>query len=231
VLFDRSPVARVPADIAPAVAVLSLDISSLVPQVERAVLAAHSARRTAGASERPLSVYVQGLGKSGLAACAAIRQLVAAGRLGDGVVRILGTDAAPAAVKTEAARALANVTGVVDGKDSLSTISFLEEHGLPDGADLVLATHNQAGCETSAVMATRARGTCIFFSMATVFSQANLATDAAGKDVSCHFGVGLADAQDEAMYTLLRADPVLRSHFEGLAAELSAALDAAAEIT
>ena len=79
------------------------------------------------------------------------------------------------------------------------------------------------------MMATRSRGTCIFFSMATIFSQANLATDAAGKDVSCHFGVGLADKQDEAMFRLLRADPVLRAHFEALAAELSAALDAAAE--
>ena len=123
--------------------------------------------------------------------------------------------------------ASAQVTAVLDGKDPLATISFLEEHGLPDGADLVLATHNEAGCETSAVMATRARGNCIFFSMATIFSQANLATDIAGKDVSCRFGVGLADAQDEAMYCLLRADPVLRAHFEALAEELSTALDAA----
>lgn len=40
VLFACSPVAIVPGDISPAVAVLSLDISSLVPQVERAVVSA-----------------------------------------------------------------------------------------------------------------------------------------------------------------------------------------------
>ena len=122
---------------------------------------------------------------------------------------------------------LADDLAVVDGRDPLATLEYLSTHGVDDGCDLVLATHNQAGCESSAVFACREMGSAIFFSMATIFSQANLATDIAGKDVSCRFGVGLADAQDEAMYCLLRADPVLRAHFEALAEELTMALDAA----
>ena len=60
--------------------------------------------------------------------------------------------------------------------------------------------------------------------MATNFAQANLATDTAGKDVTCAFGVGLARDQGEAMFELLRIDPLLRTHFEALAEELSEAL-------
>ena len=65
------------------------------------------------------------------------------------------------------------------------------------GADLVLACHNARGCEGAAVMAAAPGGTAVFFSMATSFAQANLATDAAGKDVNCLFGVGLAPEQDK----------------------------------
>ena len=101
---------------------------------------------------------------------------------------------------------------------------FLDEQGYGNGVDLVLACHNQPDCETSAVMSTAAGGTAIFFSMATVFSQANLATDIAGKAVSCLFGVGLAPKQDQAMFTLLREDTVLREHFEKLSQELAEAL-------
>ena len=73
-------------------------------------------------------------------------------------------------------------------------------------------------------MCTAAGGTAVFFSMATVFSQANLATDIAGKAVTCMFGVGLAPQQDAAMFTLLREDTVLRKHFEELSTELVEAL-------
>ena len=82
--------------------------SHLVSQVERAVLDAIQHPDPAD-PHRPLSVYVQGLGKSGLAACSAIRQLGVEGHLGQRAVRILATDAAPAAVATEAACALADV--------------------------------------------------------------------------------------------------------------------------
>jgi L-erythro-3,5-diaminohexanoate dehydrogenase len=67
-------------------------------------------------------------------------------------------------------------------------------------------------------MATREGGTAIFFSMATSFSQANLATDIAGKNVHCTFGVGLAERQDDAIFRLLRTDLMLRAHFEVLVA-------------
>ena len=73
-------------------------------------------------------------------------------------------------------------------------------------------------------MATAPGGTVIFFSMATSFGEANLATDSAGKDVRCLFGVGLAAEQDTKMFALLRTEHVLRRHFEKLAERLGVAL-------
>jgi hypothetical protein len=92
VLFASSKFAIVPPDISAAVAVLSLDISSLVPQVNRAIMtlvrervdaaaAAAAAAATGVGNDRdssaqpPIIVYVQGAGKSGLAAMATIRQM------------------------------------------------------------------------------------------------------------------------------------------------------------
>ena len=271
VLFASSPVARCPPDIDPAVCVLGLDISSLVPQVERAVLRAmakkaHAHARSVAAAVKeeqqqqgspgraaapeadwwhvlgfaphparakedallraplaPLTVYIQGCGKSGLAACSAIRRLQMLGRLPPEGVRIFASDVVRAAAEGTVSH-YADATAALDSRDSLATLGFLAQHGCGGGVDLVLACHNQPDCETSAVLSTAEGGTAIFFSMATVFSQANLATDIAGKAVNCSFGVGLAEAQDAAMFALLREDKVLRDHFEGLSKELAEAL-------
>ena len=229
VLFGSSPVAVVPSDISDAVAVLSLDISSLVPQVLRAV------------TERPVrTVYIQGLGKSGLAAMATIRRAdddaAAASRplgLRDGHpprtrTRILASDHDAAAASSWVAGHYADAVAALDSRDPLATLAFLEQNGAGGGADLVLACHNAPDCEGAAVMATAPGGTVIFFSMATSFGAANLATDIAGKDVRCLFGVGLAEHQDRAVFQLLREDRFLRQHFETLAKALTEALDTGA---
>ena len=227
VLFGSSPVAVVPPDISDAVAVLSLDISSLVPQVLRAVTEAEAVRPVR-------TVYVQGLGKSGLAAMATIRRADAAaaascppGRDGHpprARTRILASDASAAAAEAAVAQHYADAVVTLDSRDPLATLEFLEQNGASGGADLVLACHNATDCEGAAVMATAPGGTAIFFSMATSFGAANLATDIAGKDVRCLFGVGLAEHQDRAMFQLLREDRVLRQHFEALAEALTQAL-------
>jgi L-erythro-3,5-diaminohexanoate dehydrogenase len=226
VLFDSSPVARVPPDVSPSVAVLSLDISSLVPQVDRAIRQAVLDARVGG-DDRRVSILVQGLGKSGLAAISCIRRLEASGQLGSRKLQVLGSDTSETAVSSAVVREHADAVAQLDAREPLATLDFLAEHGQSDGCDLVLATHNQSDCGASAVFAAREFGRVIFFSMATNFAQANLATDTAGKDVACSFGVGLAHQQGEAMFQLLRDDPLLRAHFEALATELSEELSVA----
>jgi L-erythro-3,5-diaminohexanoate dehydrogenase len=218
VMFGSSPVAVVPDDIEDAVAVLSLDISSLVPQVERIM----TIQQQLGTPVR--SVYVQGCGKSGLAAMSTIRRMEMSGVLKSKSI-ILASDVHSKALTTAAISHYADVTAHIDSQDSLATLQMLSSNQFGDGVDLVLATHNQADCETSAVLAARERGNVIFFSMATVFSQANLGTDIAGKDVNCHFGVGLASQQDAAMFRLLREDQILHDHFRTLASHLRACLE------
>lgn len=209
---------------------------------------------------RPLNVYVQGIGKSGLAAMATIRQMEARGYANQiGAhggspasapesssaaaaaaaatsasaaasrphnpqypygVRIVASDYDSTAVASSVVKEYADDTFQVDSRDPLRTLEHLERLGMPNGADLVLACHNARGCEGAAVMATAAYGKCIFFSMATSFSQANLATDIAGKDVTCMFGVGLAHQQDARVFDLLRSEPPLHAHFKAMAAHL-----------
>lgn len=229
ILFGASPVAAIPDDIDPAICLLALDISSLVPQVERAVEPFFFPSKPAsldldhvGVDLQPPCVYIQGMGKSGLSAMASIRRLEAtACPKRKQPIRILASDTDEHAANSEIASKYCDATAVLDSRDAQATMDFLyrENHSLE--ADLVLATHNQPDCETSAVMACKERGRVIFFSMATIFSQANLATDVAGKDVDCSFGVGIAQDQDVAVFTLLRDDADLRKHFKSLAEDLA----------
>jgi hypothetical protein len=107
-------------------------------------------------------------------------------------------------VASEIVAGYADCAFQVDSRDPLATLEQLQAHGCSAGADLVLACHNATGCEGATVLATKPCGYAIFFSMATSFSQANLATDIAGKEVRCLFGVGLAEQQHTEMFTLLR---------------------------
>jgi len=210
VLAGSVPMAVVPSDLSDALCLFSIDISSLVPQVERLMT------EPLPGGNLPATLYVQGCGKSGVAAMAAIRRLDRTHRAPRGLppVKILASDASPEVVAGDAVQRYADASAVADASDCLSTLDLLGAAGLGGGADVVLACTTAPGCETSAVLATRPRGVAVFFSMSTSFGRAALASDIAGKDVSVRVGAGLADGMDAAMFGLLRDDAALRAHFE-----------------
>jgi L-erythro-3,5-diaminohexanoate dehydrogenase len=74
------------------------------------------------------------------------------------------------------------------------------------GADLVLNCVNVENVEASSIVATKHRGTVLFFSMATRFDKAALGTDGVAKDIDLLIGGGVYKRQAEMMLHLLRSD-------------------------
>ena len=68
---------------------------------------------------------------------------------------------------------------------------------------------NVPNTEASSVLAAKEGGTVIFFSMATQFAQASLATDATGKDVNLIIASGIAKGEDKEIFQLLKEHPDL----------------------
>jgi threonine dehydrogenase-like Zn-dependent dehydrogenase len=143
------PLAVVPDDLSDALCLFSLDISSLVPQVERLMITPMDTTHAHG-GRFPSMVYVQGCGKSGVAAMAAIRRLDVTFRAPRGLPPciVVASDFDPAAVGAEAVRTYADASGVVDSADCLATLDFLAsaDKGCNKGlADVVLACTTAPG--------------------------------------------------------------------------------------
>ncbi|MBI2450525.1 MAG: zinc-binding dehydrogenase [Candidatus Nealsonbacteria bacterium] len=178
------------------VALSAIDISSLVPQVERLI-------------EDKDRIFIMGCGKAGITAMAVIRQISPESI-------IYGIDFSEEHI--EIARNLGYVDNIqkVDAQNAEAVNDFVTISMDGRGADLVLNCVNVPNTETSAILAARDRGTVVFFSMATKFDQAALGTDATGKDVTMIIGNGVAEGQSEKMFNLLRQDLKLRRYFENL---------------
>ena len=70
------------------------------------------------------------------------------------------------------------------------------------------------GCEGSAILATAAGGTVLFFSMATSFAAAALGAEGLAADVTMLVGNGYAPGHADLALDLLRTHPGLRRLFE-----------------
>ncbi len=70
------------------------------------------------------------------------------------------------------------------------------------------------GCEGGAILATRERGTVIFFSMATSFSAAALGAEGLAADVTMVVGNGFVPGHAEVALETVRSTPAVRALFE-----------------
>jgi L-erythro-3,5-diaminohexanoate dehydrogenase len=82
-------------------------------------------------------------------------------------------------------------------------------------ADVTVVCVDVPGCEGGSILATADRGTVIFFSMATSFSAAALGAEGLAADVTMLVGNGYLPGHAAYALDLLRADPGVRSLFEG----------------
>jgi L-erythro-3,5-diaminohexanoate dehydrogenase len=205
ILFGRSVAAALPDDLETPLALAVLDVAGA------AALPARVVAERAVLRQRPSVAVLGAAGKSGSLALAAARA-AGAGRT-VGLVR----DAAEA--EALAAAGLAEHIAVADARDPLSVLDAMSGCGGP--ADITVVCVDVPGAEHAAVLATAARGTVIFFSMATSFAAAALGAEGLAADVTLLIGNGYAPGHDRMALGLLRREPGLRAMYERrLAAEV-----------
>jgi len=193
ILFGRSIAAVLPADLTAGTALAVLDVCG-APALTRRVVGDR------GAS----SVAVLGAaGKSGSLA------LAAAGRAG--AHRLLGLVRDEAEAEALAAGGLATHIAVVDARDPVAVLDAVRSHGGP--VDVTVVCVDVPGAEGGAILATRERGTVVFFSMATSFSAAALGAEGLAADVEMLVGTGYTPGHAQLALDLFRTAPGVRALF------------------
>jgi L-erythro-3,5-diaminohexanoate dehydrogenase len=191
ILFGRSIAAALPEDLPVPLSLAVLDVCG-APALTARVVRGYS---------NPRVLVLGGGGKSGSLALAAARAAGAAV-----TVAVVPTEAEAAAVRDSE---LADEVVVADARDAVKLAAAC---GLP--ADVTVVCVDVPGTEGSAILATAAGGTVIFFSMATSFSAAALGAEGLGADVTMLVGNGYVPGHAEYALDLLRTVPGVRRLFE-----------------
>jgi L-erythro-3,5-diaminohexanoate dehydrogenase len=186
VLFESYYFTPVPDGMDWRLAATALDIASLAVQVKRVVL-----------ERRPMSrALVIGCGNAGIAAMATIKKYKPD-------VEIYGVDVNETNFARIRQFGFSDRLSVLDAVNAEALISFVGD------CDLVVNCVNVQNTEAASVLATRDHGLILFFSMATQFDKASLATDATGKDVVMQVASGIARGEDEEIFQLMKDYPDL----------------------
>ena len=199
ILFGRSIAARLPADLAPGLALMVMDVCGAPALVARVV------RRYVAAGRAPSVAVIGGAGKSGSLSLAAARR--------EGAARTVGV--VPVEHERESLRGngLADVVALADARDPVALAAAVEQ-ALGGPADLTVVCVDVPGCEHGAVLATADGGTVIFFSMATSFSAAALGAEGLAADVTMLVGNGYVPGHADYALDLLRTEAGVRTLFE-----------------
>ena len=193
ILFGRSIAARLPADLPVPLALAVLDVCG-APALTARVVGRYAGRA-------PAVAVLGGGGKSGSLSLAAARR-AGAGRL----VGVVPTEAQAAALLA------AGVAGEVVVADARDPVGLAAAVGEP--VDVTVVCVDVPGCEGGAILATRAGGTVVFFSMATSFPAAALGAEGLAADVTMLIGNGYVPGHAEHALRLLRDEPGVRALFE-----------------
>jgi L-erythro-3,5-diaminohexanoate dehydrogenase len=209
VLFGRSIAARLPDDLPTELALAVFDVCGAPALTARVVERYAEERRVASDGDRqpggPVVVVVGGAGKSGSLALAAARR--------SGAARTV------CVVPHEEEAALARATGIADEvvtADARDPVALRDAvlAVTPGGADVTVVCVDVPGCEGGAVLATRAGGTVVFFSMATSFPAAALGAEGLAADVTMLIGNGYVPGHADFALGLVRGEPGVRRLFE-----------------
>jgi L-erythro-3,5-diaminohexanoate dehydrogenase len=195
VLFARSIAAILPEDLPMPLAMAVFDVCGAPALTARVV------GRYAEAAPEPSVAVLGGAGKSGSLSLAAARR-AGAGR----VVAVVPDDDEARSLR---AASLADEVVVADARDPLAVAAAIDEP-----VDVTVVCVDVAGCEGGAILATRAGGTVIFFSMATSFAAAALGAEGLGAEVTMLIGTGYTPGHAAGALELLREVPGVRRLFE-----------------
>ncbi|MEK9183633.1 MAG: L-erythro-3,5-diaminohexanoate dehydrogenase [Patescibacteria group bacterium] len=184
VLFESYHYSEIPLGMDWRLAITALDIASLPVQVKRIV------------RNKKLKILILGCGKAGLAAMAAIKTY-------SPLSSILGIDINDFNFNKIKNYGFTKKLAKIDASNAIAVLNFAKN------CDLVINCVNAPNTEAASVLAVKERGTVMFFSMATQFDKASLATDAIGKDVNLIIGSGIARGEDKEIFDILRQYPQL----------------------
>ncbi len=190
ILFGRSAVAVLPEDLAPELALAVFDVCGAPALTDRVVRGYGS----------PAVLVLGGAGKSGSLA------LAAAKRAGGRTTAVVVSEAERAAL---ARAGVADVIAIADARDPVAVADVIDEQ-----ADVTVVCVDVPGCEHGAILATKAKGTVVFFSMATSFAAAALGAEGVAADVTMLVGNGFVPGHAAFAVDLLRSSPGVRALFE-----------------
>jgi L-erythro-3,5-diaminohexanoate dehydrogenase len=199
ILFGRSIAAVLPADLETEDALSVMDVCG-APALTRRVTAQYVA-----AGEAPVVTVIGAAGKSGSLSLAAARA-AGAGRL----IGVVPHDAEAEALR---ASGLADEVVVADARDPQVLRAGVAAAGGP--GHLTVVCVDVPGCEGGAILATRAGGTVIFFSMATSFAAAALGAEGLAADITMLVGNGYVPGHADLALDLYRSSAGVRALFAG----------------
>jgi L-erythro-3,5-diaminohexanoate dehydrogenase len=211
ILFGRSIAAVVPDDMPAPLALAVLDVCG-APALTARVVTRHrreaglppvedAGSLAAGREAGPSVAVIGGGGKSGSLSLAAARR-AGAGRL----VGVVPHEREAAALR---AAGLADEVVVADARDPVALAGAVGEP-----VEVTVVCVDVPGCEGGAILATRAGGTVVFFSMATSFPAAALGAEGLAADVTMLVGNGYVPGHAEVALRLVREEPGVRALFE-----------------
>jgi L-erythro-3,5-diaminohexanoate dehydrogenase len=198
ILFGQSIAAVLPDDLPEALSLAVMDVCGAPALTHRVVASYGSTTRG------PVVVVIGGAGKSGSLSLAAARR--AGARHTIGVV----PHEQEAALLRESG--LADEVVVADARDPLGLRDAVTAAGGP--ADVTVVCVDVPGCEGGAILSTAAKGTVVFFSMATSFSAAALGAEGLAADVTMLVGNGYVPGHAAYALDLLREYHGVRALFE-----------------
>jgi L-erythro-3,5-diaminohexanoate dehydrogenase len=195
ILFGRSVVAVLPADLAPELALAVFDVCG-APALTDRIVRSYPGQATVA--------VLGGAGKSGSLA------LTAARLAGARTVGVVVSDAEREALQ---GAGLADHVAVADARDPVAVSSaVVAALGAP--ATVTVVCVDVPGCEHGAILATASGGTVIFFSMATSFPAAALGAEGLAADVTMLVGNGYVPGHAEFALDVVRRTPAVRALFE-----------------
>jgi len=183
-LFARSPWTEVPRDIPEAIALAAFDVAGAPARVK--------------ARTRPgMRVLIVGAGNSGtLAAIAAVEA---------GASEVIVTDVSERRLSRLSVLGLRALR--IEMADATAAIEFASRLGAP--ADLTVSCVDRPGVELGCILATRADGHIIFFSMTTDFTRAALGAEGVGSGATLEIGNGFYPGHANLVTDILRRYPAV----------------------
>jgi L-erythro-3,5-diaminohexanoate dehydrogenase len=226
ILFGRSIAARIPDDLPPDLSLAVMDVCG-APALTRRVVSDYASRGFETGAERPpqppgqpvveelaqqaprspgpVVCVIGGAGKSGSLSLAAARDAGARGTVG-----VVPNDAEAELLRESG---LADDVVVADARDPVALRDAVTS-AVGATADITVVCVDVPGCEGGAILATSAKGTVIFFSMATSFSAAALGAEGLAADVTMLVGNGFVPGHADYAMQLLREQSGVRTLFE-----------------